>query len=131
MSADYPKDLKYTKEHEWLRVEGSQGTVGITAFAAEQLGDVVTVELPEEGDPVVMGEVFGVVESVKVASDLFAPVSGRVVRVNSPLADSPEYINEEPYDEGWLIQIKISDRDELDELMSAEEYADYVAEQEH
>lgn len=130
MSSEFPKDLKYTNEHEWIRLDGNVATVGITAFAAEQLGDVVAVELPEEGDEVTRGEVFGSVESVKAVSDLFSPVSGVVARVNTPLNDSPEYVNEDPYDEGWMIEIELSDSDELEELMDADDYASFVAEQE-
>lgn len=130
MSSEFPKDLKYTNEHEWIRLDGNIATVGITAFAAEQLGDVVAVELPEEGDEVTRGEVFGTVESVKAVSDLFSPVSGVVARVNTPLNDSPEYVNEDPYDEGWMIEIELSDSDELEELMDVDDYASYVAEQE-
>lgn len=130
MSSEFPKDLKYTNEHEWIRLDGNVATVGITAFAAEQLGDVVAVELPEEGDEVTRGEVFGTVESVKAVSDLFSPVSGVVARVNTPLNDSPEYVNEDPYDEGWMIEIELSDSDELEELMDVDDYASYVAEQE-
>lgn len=130
MSSEFPKDLKYTNEHEWIRLESNVATVGITSFAAEQLGDVVAVELPEEGDEVIRGEVFGSVESVKAVSDLFSPVSGVVVKVNTPLNDSPEYVNEDPYDEGWMIEIELSDPDELEELMDADDYSSYVAEQE-
>jgi glycine cleavage system H protein len=130
MSSEFPKDLKYTNEHEWIRLEGNVATVGITSFAAEQLGDVVAVELPEEGDEVTRGEVFGSVESVKAVSDLFSPVSGVVVKVNTPLNDSPEYVNEDPYDEGWMIEIELSDPDDVEELMDVDDYASYVAEQE-
>lgn len=130
MSLEYPKDLKYTNEHEWVRIEGKIATVGITSFAADQLGDVVAVELPEEGDEVTRGEVFGSVESVKAVSDLFSPLSGVVVKVNTPLNDSPEYANEDPYDEGWMIEIELSDMDELEELMDVDDYASFVAEQE-
>src|SRR5690606_32427669 len=130
MSLEFPKDLKYTQEHEWVRIDNKIATVGITSFAADQLGDVVAVELPEEGDEVTKGEVFGSVESVKAVSDLFAPISGTVTRVNTPLNDSPEYVNEDPYDEGWMLEIEISDMEELDELMDADDYAAYVAEQE-
>lgn len=130
MSVEYPKDLKYTNEHEWVRVEDKVAQVGITSFAADQLGDVVAVELPEEGDEVTKGEVFGSVESVKTVADLFAPVSGVVVKVNTPLNDSPEYINEEPFEEGWMIEIEMSDPEELEELMDADDYASFVAEQE-
>jgi glycine cleavage system H protein len=130
MSSEFPKDLKYTNEHEWIRLDGKVAIVGITAFAAEQLGDVVAVELPEEGDEVTRGEVFGTVESVKAVSDLFSPLSGVVARVNTPLNDSPEYVNEDPYDEGWMIEIELSDTDELEELMDVDDYSSYVAEQE-
>ena len=128
--ADYPADLRYTKEHEWIKVNGNTGIVGITTFAVEQLGDITMVELPSEGDEFEKEQVFGTVESVKAVSDLFAPVTGTVARVNSPLADSPEYVNEDPYDEGWMIEIEISSTDELEELMSVEEYSAFVAEQE-
>lgn len=127
MSSEFPRDLKYTQEHEWLRVEGELATVGITSFAAEQLGEIVSVQLPEEGDMVEKGEVFGSVESTKSVSDLFAPVSGKITRVNSPLEDTPEAINEDPYDEGWMIEIHMTSSDEVDELLSVEDYVDLVA----
>jgi glycine cleavage system H protein len=130
MSSEFPHDLKYTNEHEWVRIESRKVVqIGITGFAAEQLGDVVAVELPDEGDEVTKGEVFGSVESVKAVSDLFAPVSGVVLRVNTPLNDSPEYVNEDPYDEGWMIEIELSDPEELEELMSVDDYVSFVAEQ--
>jgi len=128
--SDYPKDLKYTNEHEWVRIDGDVAIIGVTSFAADQLGDVVSVELPEEGDKVTKGEVFGSVESVKAVSDLFAPLSGTVSRVNTPLNDSPEYVNEDPFDEGWMIEIELSDPDEVEELMDAATYAEFIAEQE-
>lgn len=128
--SDYPKDLKYNNEHEWVRIDGDVAIIGITSFAADQLGDVVAVELPEEGDKVTKGEVFGSVESVKAVSDLFAPVSGTVSRVNTPLNDSPEYVNEDPFDEGWMIEVEMSDASELEELMDADDYASFVEEQE-
>jgi len=130
MSDQIPEDLRYTKDHEWLRLDGDHAIVGITAFAAEQLGDVVMVELPEEGDEFERGETFGSVESTKAVSDLYAPITGVVVRVNTPLNDSPEYVNEDPYEEGWMIELEIKDREELDELMDAEAYAAHVAESE-
>lgn len=130
MSAKFPEELKYTNEHEWVRIEGKIALIGVTSFAADQLGDVVAVELPEEGDTLTRGEVFGSVESVKAVSDLFAPVSGTVVRVNTPLNDSPEYVNEDPYDEGWMVEVELSDPEEAEELMSAEEYARFVEEEE-
>lgn len=128
--ADFPADLRYTKEHEWIKVSGNKGIVGITTFAVEQLGDITMVELPSEGDEFEKEQVFGTVESVKAVSDLFAPVGGTVTRVNSPLADSPEYVNEDPYDEGWMVEIEIKSADELEELMSVEQYSAFVAEQE-
>jgi glycine cleavage system H protein len=132
MSAIYPDDLLYTKDHEWARVETRDGqkvvTVGITRFAVEQLGDVTQVELPKEGESVKAAEVFGSVESVKAVSDLFAPVTGKVVKVNSPLADSPEYVNEDPYDEGWMIQVTVTNPAELDNLLDAEAYQAFLRE---
>src|SRR5512139_3068105 len=117
-----PDDLKYTKDHEWARQTGGKVVVGITDFAQDQLGDVVLVELPAVGDEVKRGESFGVVESTKAVSELFAPVSGKVVEVNSPLADAPESINEDPYEEGWMIAIEPSDPKELSELLDAKAY---------
>jgi len=130
--ADYPDNLLYTKEHEWLRLSDDKktGTVGITAFAVEQLGDVTMLELPDEGDSIEKDQVFGTVESVKAVSDVFAPVDGKVVRINSPLNDSPEYVNEAPYDEGWMVEIEITNASQLDGLMKVEAYRAFVAEQE-
>ena len=124
-----PDDLKYTREHEWARVKGSRVTVGITDFAQDQLGDVVFVELPSVGDEVKKGEAFGVVESTKAVSDLFAPVSGKVVEVNDPLVDAPETINEEPYEDGWLVVIEASDAKELGELLDGAAYRKFVDEE--
>lgn len=134
MSTLYPDDLLYTKDHEWARIEnGAAGakvaTIGITRFAVEQLGDVTQIELPKEGEAVKQAEIFGSVESVKAVSDLFAPLSGKVVKVNSPLGDSPEYVNEDPYDEGWMIQIAVANTDELKGLMDADAYQAFVKEQ--
>lgn len=129
MSAEYPDDLKYSKEHEWARIEGNKALIGITRFAVEQLGDVTQVELPEEGESVSKDEVFGTVESVKAVSDLFAPMTGTVLRVNSPLEDAPETVNESTYDEGWLVEIEMSDPSEAEELMSVDEYTAFIAEQ--
>ena len=128
MSGQYPNDLVYTKDHEWARIDGKTATVGVTRFAVDQLGDVTQVDLPKEGETVKQGEIFGSVESVKAVSDLFAPLSGRIVKVNSPLADSPEYVNEEPYDEGWMIQIELSKPEETKELMDAEAYQEFLKE---
>jgi glycine cleavage system H protein len=133
MSAMYPDDLLYTKDHEWARVEDKGGqkvaTVGITRFAVEQLGDVTQVELPKEGESVKQAEVFGSVESVKAVSDLFAPLSGKVVKVNSPLSDSPEYVNEDPYDEGWMMQVALTNPEELKHLLDVEAYQAFLREQ--
>ena len=126
---DFPDGLRFTKEHEWARVEGKLATIGITRFAVEQLGDITQVDLPKEGETVKKDDVFGTVESVKAVSDLFAPCTGKVVKVNSPLADSPEYVNEEPYDEGWLIQVELTQPSDLDGLMSATEYQAFLKEQ--
>jgi glycine cleavage system H protein len=129
MSADYPDDLRYTKEHEWARIQGNVARIGITKFAVEQLGDVTQLELPREGEQVKKDEVFGTVESVKAVSDLFAPVSGTVSKVNTPLHDTPEAVNEDPYDDGWLIEIEMNDAKQADELLSAADYREFVAEQ--
>ena len=133
MSAIYPDDLLYTKDHEWARVEttGDQrvATIGITRFAVDQLGDVTQVELPKEGETLKAAEVFGSVESVKAVSDLFAPVSGKVLKVNSPLGDSPEYVNEDPYDEGWMVQIALATPKDLDGLMDSDAYQSFLREQ--
>ena len=128
--ADYPQDLRYSKEHEWVRVEGNVATIGITKFAVDQLGDVTQVDLPKEGETVKKDDVFGSVESVKAVSDVYAPISGKIVKVNGPLADSPEYLNDEPYDEGWMVQIEFGNQAEIDALMSAAQYAEYLKEEE-
>jgi glycine cleavage system H protein len=127
---DFPEDLKYSREHEWVLVEENVATVGITDFAQEQLGDVVFVELPAVGDSVTKDEAFGVVESVKAVSDIYAPVSGTVVEINDDLPESPEMINEDPYGDGWIIKIEITDRTDLDDLLDAVAYQQYVEEQE-
>jgi glycine cleavage system H protein len=129
MSEQYPEELKYTKEHEWARVKGNVVQIGITNFAVEQLGDVTQVELPEVGDTVKKDEVFGAVESVKAVSDLFAPVSGKVTKVNDPLNDTPEVVNDSPYEDGWMIEIELSDSAELEQLMSVSDYTAFVADQ--
>ena len=120
--ADYPESLKYTKEHEWSRVSGKTAVVGITEFAKDQLGDVVYLELPEVGAEVKRGQPFGVVESTKAVSELYAPISGKVVAVNAALTDAPESINGDPYGAGWMIEIEPSDQAELAELLSAAQY---------
>ncbi len=125
---NFPEELKYTKEHEWVRVKGNTITVGITDWAQDQLGDIVFVELPEEGEEVEKGDTFGVVESTKSVSDLYLPVSGTVVEVNDPLLDAPETINDDCYGEGWMIRIEMADKSDLDDLMSAEEYEAFLKE---
>ncbi len=127
---DIPEDLRYTREHEWARRKGTAVVVGITDFAQDQLGDVVYVELPDVGDAVKKGESFGVVESTKAVSELFSPVSGKVIEVNDPLGDAPETINEDPYEEGWMIVVDPSDAKDLDDLMDAKTYKGFVEEQE-
>lgn len=124
--AQYPNDLKYTKEHEWARQEGDLVRVGITAYAVEQLGDVTLVDLPASGSDVQAHQRFGDIESVKTVSELFAPVSGEIVEVNGELESSPEVVNEAPYDKGWMIVIRPSDASELDRLMDAPAYEDYL-----
>jgi glycine cleavage system H protein len=124
-----PADLKYTKEHEWVRVEGKLATMGITDYAQEELGDIVNVELPSEGDEVHKDEPLGNVESVKASSEVFAPVSGTVTEVNEPLVDAPETINEDPFDEGWMVRIEMSNPAELNELMDAASYRAYIQEE--
>ncbi len=126
---NFPDDLRYTREHEWARRKGKNVVVGITEFAQDQLGDVVYVELPDVGDPVKKGESFGVVESTKAVSELFAPVSGKVVEVNDPLSDAPETINEDPYEEGWMIQVEFSDAKELDALLDSAGYQKFLQEE--
>jgi glycine cleavage system H protein len=126
----FPDDLRYTREHEWARRKGALVVVGITEYAQEQLGDVVYLELPDVGDPVKKGDSFGVVESTKAVSELFAPISGKVVEVNDPLSDAPETVNDDPYEEGWMIAIEPADPKELEELMDAKAYQAFVEEQE-
>ena len=130
MSENVPNDLLYTEDHEWARQEGNLVTIGITQFAVDQLGDVTQVDLPNEGEVMKPHEVLGSVESVKAVSAVYAPVSGKVVKVNSPLQDSPEYVNEEPYDGGWMAQIELSNPDELKGLMDAAAYEEFLKEHE-
>jgi glycine cleavage system H protein len=127
MMANVPADLRYTKEHEWAKLEGDKARVGITAFAQEQLGDVVFVELPKVGAKVTAMKTFGVVESVKAVSDLFAPLSGEVTEANTELTKKPETVNSDPYGQGWMIVIKLSNPKEMDGLMSAADYEKLVA----
>ena len=122
-----PTDRRYTAEHEWVKLDGDLAVVGITSFAQDQLGDVVYVELPKPGDRVEAMKPFGVIESVKTASDLFAPVSGTVAEVNDRLMTEPQLVNEGPYEQGWLIRVTPDDPAEIETLMTAEQYADQVA----
>lgn len=123
-----PKDLRYSKEHEWVKVEDGKIRVGITEFAQSELGDIVFVELPEVGDEVAVDESFGSVESVKTVSELYAPVSGKVVEVNEDLDDSPEYVNESPYEKAWMIVIEPSALSEVDNLLTPEAYEEMIKE---
>jgi len=119
----YPDDLRYSKEHEWVRVEDGRATIGITSFAADELGDIVFIELPEAGATLSQFGTFGVVESVKAVSDLFAPISGEVAEVNEALRDKPELLNSDPFGEGWIARVTLADDAELDNLMDAAAYA--------
>jgi glycine cleavage system H protein len=121
-----PTDRKYTKDHEWAKLVEGLAVVGITDYAQEQLGDIVYVELPQPGDTVESAQSFGVIESVKAASDLFAPLDGEVVAINEELVDRPESVNEDPYEGGWLIKVQPEDEAELDGLMTAEQYSDFL-----
>ena len=123
-----PSDLRYTKDHEWVRLDGDVATVGLTAYAADQLGDVVFVELPEVGRMLAQHATFGVIESVKAVSDVFAPVAGEVIDANGDLAGSPEVVNSDPYGAGWLIRVRISDPAAIDELLDAAAYERLIAE---
>jgi glycine cleavage system H protein len=123
----YPDDLRYSKEHEWVRAEGSRATIGITSFAADELGDIVFVELPDGGAALKQFAAFGVVESVKAVSDLYSPVSGEVVEVNEALRDAPELLNSDPFGAGWIASVELADPAELDALMDAAAYADETA----
>lgn len=126
---EFPKDLKYTKEHEWVKVEGNIATVGITDYAQDSLGDVVYVELPQEGATVTKHEPFGVVESVKAVSDLYSPLSGSVTEVNDAIVDSPEAINEDPYGDAWMIKVEVSSEGDLSDLLTADEYQKFIEEE--
>ena len=127
--AAYPDDLHYTKDHEWIRVEGETGTVGITDFAQEQLGDVVHVQLPRVGEKFEAHTHFGEIESVKTFSELFTPASGEVIEINAALEDAPELVNTEPYGGGWMIKLKLAAPSEIDRLLSSIEYEDFIESQ--
>ncbi|WP_416671071.1 glycine cleavage system protein GcvH [Egbenema bharatensis] len=126
MALEYPDDLKYLDSHEYARLDGEIATIGITAFAVDQLGDIVFLELPEVGDALEKGETFGTVESVKAVEDLKAPVSGTVIERNDALLDTPEQLAEDPYGEAWMLKVRINDPDELDDALSATEYQEQV-----
>ena len=117
-----PVELKYTKDHEWIKVEGNEAVIGITDFAQSQLGDVVFIEIETEGEELDREEVFGTIEAVKTVSDMFMPVAGKVIAVNEKLADTPEVVNKDPYGDGWMIRIEITDASQLEELLTAEQY---------
>ena len=123
MDFEVPDDCRYLESHEWVRVEEGVATVGISDFAQDELGDIVFVELPEVGDRIEAGDAFGVIESIKAVSDLYAPVSGEVVDRNETLFDEPELVNESPFDDGWLLAVDLDDEGELDDLLDADEYA--------
>ena len=124
--SNIPADLKYSKEDEWVRVEGDEATIGVTDYAQDSLSDIVYLELPEAGDSFDIGDTFGVVESVKAAADLFMPLSGEITAVNDDLIDAPEIVNSDPYGEGWMIRVKLSDDSQLNDLMDAAAYTEFV-----
>src|SRR3989338_2454789 len=126
---EFPDNLKYTTEHEWVRLKGNVATLGITEYAQEQLGDIVYVELPEVGQELEKDEPFGVVESVKAVSDVYSPVTGKITEVNDSLTDSADTVNEDCYEEGWLVRVEVSNKKELDDLMDNKEYESFVKEQ--
>jgi glycine cleavage system H protein len=123
-----PVDLRYTKEHEWIRIEGDEAVIGITEFAAHQLGDIVFVELPAAGRNLEQAATFGVVESVKAVSDLFAPISGEVLATNESLGSTPEVVNADPYGEGWMVRVRPADTAQVDALLDAAAYEQFIAE---
>ncbi len=126
---EFPQELKYSKEHEWLKIDGNTVTIGITDYAQDSLGDVVYVELPSEGTAMVKGETFGVIESVKAVSDLYSPVSGNIVEVNDSIIDNPDVVNEEPYGDAWMLKVELSNPEELNELLSSDDYKQYAEEE--
>jgi glycine cleavage system H protein len=126
MTFDVPEDCRYLESHEWVRTDDATARVGITDFAQDELGDVVFVELPEAGDELDAGEAFGVVESIKAVSDVYAPVSGTVTATNEVLFDQPELVNEDPFGEGWMLDVELADESELDDLLDAETYRDQI-----
>lgn len=121
-----PNDIKYTKEHEWTKIEGNVATIGVTDFAQSELGDIAWIEMPELGAETKKGEPFGTIEAVKTVEDLFAPLSGKIVEINEDLLDSPEWVNDDPYGKGWIAKIEFSDEAELSSLLSAEDYSGLI-----
>ena len=121
-----PPDLRYTKEHEWIRTEDGVGTVGITDYAQDQLGDIVYLDLPETGKQLSQLAVFGEIESVKAVSELYSPVTGEVIEANQALADKPELINDSPYGDGWIMKVRLADESEVDKLLTTEQYSEYI-----
>lgn len=126
--ASVPNGLQYTKEHEWVLMEDNIATIGITDFAQESLGDVTYIQLPKEGEVISKNDPFGVVESVKAVSDLYAPVSGRVIEVNQPLLEAPELVNQDPYTDGWMLKVEVKELSDIEDLMEARDYKDYIEE---
>jgi len=127
--ASVPKGLFYTKEHEWVLLEDNIATIGITDFAQESLGDVTYIQLPKEGETINKNDPFGIVESVKAVSDLYSPVTGRILEVNQPLLDAPELVNQDPYSDGWMVKVELKDTSDTDDLMQASAYQEYIEEQ--
>ena len=123
-----PSELKYSKEHEWVKVDGNVVTIGITEYAQGELGDIVFVELPDVDDEINEGDTFGSVESVKTVAELYAPVSGKIIETNEELEDSPEFVNESPFEKAWMVKVELDDESQLDELLSAEQYAEMIGE---
>ena len=123
---NFPENLKYSSDHEWVRIEGNEAFIGITAFAQDELGDIVYLDITTEGEALDKGDIFGSVEAVKTVSDLIMPISGDVVEFNTELEDAPELINQDPYGEGWIIKVTVPIPEELDELMSAAEYKEHI-----
>ena len=125
---NFPQNLKYTKDHEWILVDGDTGTIGITEFAQNELGDIVFIEVETIGENLAKEETFGTIEAVKTVSDMFMPIAGEVLEFNEALEENPELVNEDPYGEGWIVKIKITDKDQLSELLDAASYKDLIAE---
>ena len=121
-----PADLKYTKEHEWTKIEGNIATIGVTDFAQSELGDIAWLEMPSVGDETKIGEAFGTIEAVKTVEDLFAPLSGKIIEINSELLESPEFVNDDPYGKGWIVKLELSDESEIAKLLSPDDYSGLI-----